>query len=500
MKITMIASECAPVAKVGGLADVVIGLANDSSRRGNEVEVILPKYDCLRYDLINDLTKLTDDLLIPWYKGAVRCSVWAGMVNGGGKCIFIDPHSNDSFFNRGVIYGFEDDAMRFAFFSKAAIEFLYKSGRRPDIIHSHDWPTGLVAVLLDEIYKPIGMDTPKVCFTIHNFRHQGVAQAEILDAVGLDRRDYFLHWDRLGHFANSNLVNFMKGGIVYSDYITSVSPHYAWEAKNTDQGYGLGPLLNRFEGKFQGILNGLDYAIWNPENDDHIPAKFSSETVREKYRNQKALRERLGLREDYKPILSFIGRLDEQKGIHLIRHALLYSLSHGAQFVLLGTSPDSRITQDFLMLQKRFNENPDCSIELDFDEELSHLIYAGSDLFVVPSMYEPCGLTQMIALRYGTVPVVRAVGGLVNSVFDRDYSEKPMEERNGFTFQHTDNNALESALYRAFDLWYNHPFDFRALMLNGMRYNFSWEVSGEKYQEIYKKIMNQPGSSKQNSE
>ena len=206
----------------------------------------------------------------------------------------------------------------------------------------------------------------------------------------------------------------------------------------------------------------------------------------------------MGLRDDFKPICSFIGRLDEQKGIHLIRHALLYSISRGAQFVLLGTSPDPRITRDFDGLQKRFNGHPDCRIELAFDEELSRLIYAGSDLFIVPSMYEPCGLTQMIALRYGTVPVVRSVGGLVNTVFDRDYSEKPMEERNGFTFQHTDDRALESALYRALDLWYNHPDDFRSLILSGMRCNFSWEISGGKYQEIYEKIVRRSVDSNRN--
>jgi starch synthase len=482
------------VAKVGGLADVVIGLTNDSNRRGNEVEVILPKYDCLRYDLISDLKTVSDDLMVPWYRGAVRCAVWAGSINGGCKCFFIDPHSQDSFFNRGVIYGFRDDAMRFAFFSKAAMEFLYKSGQRPDILHCHDWPTGLIPVLLERIYKPIGMERTKACFTIHNFRHQGIAQAEILEATGLNDRGYFLHPDRLGNTAGGNQLNFMKGGIVFSDYITSVSPHYAWEAKNTDQGFGLGPLLNRVDGKFQGILNGIDYSIWNPETDGHIPATFSSETIQEKFRNKAALRERLGIRDDFKPIVSFIGRLDEQKGIHLIRHALFYSISHGAQFVLLGTSPDQRITRDFIALQSRFSGNPDCKIELAFDEELSHLIYAGSDLFIVPSMYEPCGLTQMIALRYGTVPIVRSVGGLVNTVFDRDYSEKLPAERNGFTFQHTEDRAIESALYRALDLWYNHPEDFRALMLSGMRYNFSWEVSGGKYQEIYEKIILEPGA------
>ena len=488
MKITMIASECAPVAKVGGLADVVIGLASDLMRRGNEVEIILPKYDCLRFDQIGAFTKMYEDLWAPWFNYAVKCTVWSGMAHGGCKCFFIEPHSRDNFFNRGAVYGSPDDTMRFAFFSKAAMEFLLKSGRRPDIIHCHDWPTGLVPVLLDEIYKSIGMDSTKVCFTIHNFRHQGLAGANVLHAIGLGRPEYFLRPDRLEDIAHRNALNFIKGGIVYSSFITSVSPQYAWEAKNTEQGCGLGPLLNHYGWKFEGVLNGIDYAFWDPEKDTLIPMNYSLKSLEGKYAVKKLLRKRLGLREDFKPVIAFIGRLDGQKGIHLIRHCLFYALNHAAQFVLLGTSPDPRITRDFAHLQRQYSGHLDCRIELSFNEELSHLIYAGSDLFVVPSMYEPCGLTQMIALKYGTVPVVRAIGGLVNTVFDRDYSEKPREERNGFTFQHTDANALESALYRALDLWYNRPDDFRALMKNGMRYNFSWEVSGGKYLEIYRKI------------
>ncbi len=488
MNITMIASECAPVAKVGGLADVVVGLASDLDRRGNEVEIIIPKYDCLRYDLISDLGKIHEDLWTPWHTGAVRCTVWSGLVHGNTKCLFIESHSKENFFNRGAVYGFTDDTLRFAFFSKAAMEFIYKSGRRPDVIHCHDWPTGLVPVLLDEIYKPIGMGSTMACFTIHNFRHQGIAGPAILQAIGLGRPDHFITPEKLGDVTYRTSLNFMKSGIVYSHFVTSVSPQYAWEAKHTEQGCGLGPLLRHFESKFEGVLNGIDYAVWDPEKDKAIPATFSCESIERKEINKEALRERLGMRSDIKPVIAFIGRLDEQKGIPLIRHALFYAASHGAQFVLLGTSPDPRITRDFSNLQKQFAHHPDCRIELRFDEDLSRLIYAGSDLFVVPSMYEPCGLTQMIALKYGSVPVVRSVGGLVNTVFDRDYSDKPDVERNGYTFQHTDTRAIESGLYRALDLWYNHPEDFRRLKINGMRCNYSWEVSGGKYQDIYEKI------------
>jgi starch synthase len=489
MKITMIASECAPVAKVGGLGDVVQGLANDLASRGDDVDIILPKYDCLRYDLITEFTKHYENLWTPWYKDSVKCTVWSGIVNGKSKCFFIEPHSRENFFNRGAIYGFPDDTARFAFFSKAVMEFLLKTDKRPDIIHCHDWPTGLIPVLLDIIYKPIGMDSTHVCFTIHNFRHQGLAAENILQAIGIGRPDVFLQPDKLSDVNYRHSLNFMKAGIVYSDYVTTVSPQYAGEAKNTDQGCGLGPLMNRYEKKFEGILNGIDYEVWNPEKDQCIPFRYTVDALEKKYNDKESLQEHLGLRKDHKPIIAFIGRLDGQKGIPLIRHALFYALSHGAQFILLGTSPDPRITQDFSILKKQFSMNPDCRIELSFNENLSHLIYAGSDLFIVPSMYEPCGLTQMIALKYGTIPVVRAIGGLVNTVFDRDYSEKPPEERNGFTFQHTDGNAIESGLFRALDLWYNHPDAFRGLMKNGMRYDFSWKVSGEKYRDIYEKAI-----------
>jgi len=487
MYIAMIASECAPAAKVGGLADVVYGLSKNLRQRGDTVEILLPKYDCLRNDTITGLTKAYADLYVPWNRGAVRCTVWQGAILEQ-TCFFIEPHSNEHFFNRRTIYGCPDDGMRFAFFSKAALEFLFKSGKRPDIIHCHDWMTGLCPVMLHELYQAQGMQSVRVCLTIHNFRHQGIVGENILHATGLGRPNYFFRPESMRDPSNPRALNFMKAGIVYSNFVTTVSPQYAWEAMHDGQGCGLESLLIQYTGKFQGILNGLDYDIWNPETDPYLPACYDKTSIEEKKNIKKALYERLHLRTDEKPLIAFIGRLDEQKGIPLIRHGLFYALSHGAQFVLLGTSPDPRINADFLSVKKQLGDNPDCAVELRFDEELAHLIYAGADFMIVPSLFEPCGLTQLIALKYGTVPIVREVGGLVNTVFDWEFSTQPQELRNGFSFRHTDEAAIESALYRALNAWYNHPEDFRTLQKNGMGYDFSWNIPGETYRRMYEKI------------
>lgn len=487
MFIVQIASELAPVAKVGGLGDVVYGLSRELEERGNAVEIILPKYNNMRYDHIHGLTRAYENLQVPWFGGVIPTTVWFGFVHGR-KCFFIDPHSADNFFNRGVYYGHNDDIMRFAFFCRAAMEFMLKTNKHPDIIHCHDWQTALVPVLLWEMYHHLGMKHPRVCFTIHNFRHQGVTGEHILRATGLHRPQHFFHYDRLRDNANPCALNLMKGGIVYSNFITTVSPRHAWEAKDAGQGDGLSPTLHTHQCKFGGVLNGLDYGQFNPEKDPHIPAHFSANDIEKKYENKRALRNRFWLADNPKPIVAFIGRLDAQKGLELVRHAIFYSLNQHAQFVLLGSSPEKGINDHFLGLKQHLNNNPDCHLEIGYNEELAHLIYAGADILIVPSKYEPCGLTQLIALRYGTVPVVRSVGGLADTVFDKDHSNRPLHERNGYVFDHADNAGLESALHRAIRCYYDFPEDFRKLMLNGMRSDNSWNHPGEHYLNIYDHI------------
>lgn len=483
MYIVMVTPELSTVAKVGGLADVVFGLSRELQLRNNTVEIVLPKYDCLRWHNIYALEPCYHDLWVPWFDGAIHCTVYQGFVHGR-KCYFIEPHSQDHFFDRGRIYGESDDIMRFAFFSRAAMEFLHQSGKHPEIIHVHDWQTALVPVLLYEIYQHIGMRHSRVCFTIHNFKHQGICGDYVLRATGLHRPEYFMDDTRLGwHHPGS--LNLMKGGIVYSNFVNTVSPTYAGEAKDRGGAFGLEGTLQTHAVKYGGILNGIDYDVWNPETDPHIPSHYTVDTLDRKYANKKALRERLLLADNDKPIIAYIGRLDPQKGLDLVRHALFYSVNHGAQFILLGSGSEPGIDDYFRRIKHEINDNPDSHLEIGFDEDLAHLIYAGADMIVVPSRFEPCGLTQLIGMRYGTIPIVRAVGGLADTVFDKDYSERPLHERNGYVFHNDDDLGVESALARAIACYYMYPEHFRQLIINAMRWDYSWNVPGQHYLNVY---------------
>lgn len=486
--VVQVTPELAPIAKVGGLADVVFGLSRELEVRGNNVEIILPKYDCMRYDHIWGLCESFHDLWVPWYGGAIHCTVYFGFVHGR-KCFFIEPHSGDNFFNRGCFYGNDDDIFRFAFFSRAAIEFMWQSGKHPDIIHCHDWQTGLVPVFLYEIYQHMGMWHPRVCYTIHNFRHQGVHGEPLLYATGLNRPDYYFNYDRLLDNGNPHGINLMKGGIVYSNFVTTVSPRHAHEAKS-GQGFGLEPTLQTHHYKYGGVVNGVDYDVWNPEIDPYIPVHYGLSNLDDKYKNKKALRDRLWLADNEKPIVAFIGRLDPQKGLDLVRHAIFHTLYLGGQFVLLGSSPEGGINSYFWELKRYLNDSHDCHLEIGYDEELAHLIYAGADMMIVPSRYEPCGLTQLIAMRYGTLPIVRSCGGLADTVFDKDHSDHALEHRNGWVFHQDDNPAIENTLARAISCYYQFPEDFRAVMQNAIGYDYSWNHPGEHYLNIYDHIRN----------
>jgi len=484
----MVASECAPVAKAGGLGDVVFGLSRELEIRGHAVEIVLPKYECMRHHDVWGLQVCFEDLRLPWYGGELHCTVWFGYVHGR-KCFFIEPHPVERFFGRDRLYGHSDDIERFTAFSKAALEFLFRANKRPDVIHCHDWQTGLVPVLLREQFAE-ALPNQKVCYTIHNFCHQGVTGQEVLWSTQLGRPEYFLDQRRLGDHARHGAVNLMKGGIVYSDFVTTVSPNHAGEARYGDGAFGLGHTLHLHREKFGGILNGVDYDVWNPEVDSVIPTQYSVDSLERKYENKERLRDWFWLRERWSPVVAYVGRLDEQKGMHLVHHALFYALDRGAQFVLVGDPVhENGISGHFRHLKRYLNDNPDCHLEVGgYNEELAHLVYAGADMLVVPSMFEPCGLAPMVGLRYGTVPVVRSVGGMVDTVFDRDYAPCPPPQRNGYSFVHVDTPALESALGRAIHRWFDDPAGFRRLIANGMRADHSWNGPGAQYLNVYEYI------------
>jgi len=483
----MVAPECAPAAKAGGLGDVVAGLSRELELRGNAVEIILPKYTTMRYSDIWELQPSYHDLWVPWYAGAVRCTVWFGYAHGR-KCFFIEPHSAANFFGRDRLYGYWDDAERFAFFSKAAVEFMLAAGKRPDIIHCHDWQTGLVPVLLREQHGGAWPDG-RVCYTIHNFRHQGTSDEQVLWALQLGRPDYFLDSDRLGDDFRYRGLNPMKGGIVYADFVTTVSPNHGDEALYDDGASGLGRTLKEHSGKFRGVLNGVDYDTWNPETDPHLAAHYSADAIESKRENTGALREAFWLRKTAGPVVAYVGRLEEQKGMHLVHHALFYTLAHDGQFVLIGDAHHhDGINAHFRHLKDHLNDSPDCHLEIGYQEELAHLVYAGADILIAPSLFEPCGLAPLIAMRYGTVPVVRATGGMTDTVFDYDNSGHPRAERNGYVFHHTDNRAIESALGRALWLRSVRPREFRDLAATCMRADYSWAGPGQDYLDIYQDI------------
>lgn len=487
MYIVMVTPEVAPCAKVGGLGDVILGLGRELVKRGHGVEVICPMYSSMRYDLIQDLHEEYSELWCPHYNEWRKEKVFQGRVEGGLQVNFI---TGGDYTERKSIYGFPDDLQRFAYFSRQALEFMFKSNRRPDIIHCHDWATGLVPVILWDIYQKLGWNNSRVVYTIHNNECQGLCGFgdKLLGLAGLDVKNYHRP-DRMQDDAHRNCVNLMKGGIVYSNFVTTVSPTYAGELKTVAGGRGLQETITRNSAKIGGVLNGIDYDFWNPKTDDKLAARYSEgEDFFEKYQNKKALREWLGLHDTWKPIVSVVTRLTQQKGLDLIKHAIFSTLRLEGQFVLLGSAPDPKVNNDFIRLQNELRDNHDVNLYIGYHEDLSRLIYAGSDMFLVPSLYEPCGLTQMIALRYGTVPIVRETGGLADTVFDLENSGRGLSDANGFSFRDPTPASLDYGLSRAIRLWYENPEGFNRLIRNGMRYDYSWRNPATHYENIYNYI------------
>ncbi|KAF0892509.1 hypothetical protein E2562_016815 [Oryza meyeriana var. granulata] len=406
MHIVHIAVEMAPIAKVGGLGDVVTSLSRAVQDLGHNVEVILPKYDCLNLSNVKDLHYRQS---FTW--GNTEIKVWFGKVEDI-PVYFLEPQNG--MFWVGCVYGRNDES-RFSFFCHSALEFLRQNGSSPDIIHCHDWSSAPVAWLFKELYAHNGLSNGRVVFTIHNLEfgahHIGKAMA---------------------HCDKATTVSF-----TYSREVSghgAIAPHYF---------------------KFHGIRNGIDPDIWDPYSDNFIPVHYTSENVVEgKSAAKKALQQKLGLQQTDTPVVGIISRLTVQKGIHLIKHAIYRTLERNGQVVLLGSAPDHRIQGDFTNLASKLHGEYHGRVKLclTYDEPLSHLIYAGADFILVPSIFEPCGLTQLIAMRYGSIPIVRKTGGLYDTVFDIDNDKDRAREQglepNGFSFEGADSNGVDYALDR----------------------------------------------------
>ncbi|XP_022632992.1 probable starch synthase 4, chloroplastic/amyloplastic isoform X3 [Vigna radiata var. radiata] len=395
-----IAAEMAPVAKVGGLGDVVSGLGKALQKKGHLVEIVLPKYDCMEYDRVCNL--------------------------------------------RAPLY----------------------------------W----------EIFVHKGLNSARICFTCHNFEYQGTAAASELDSCGLVSQNLNKS-DKMQDNSARDRVNSVKGGIVFSNIVTTVSPTYAQEVRTAEGGHGLHSTLSSHSRKFVGILNGIDTDAWNPATDAFLPVQYNATDLQGKVENKQALRRKLGLSsaDIRRPLVACITRLVPQKGVHLIRHAIYLTFELGGQFVLLGSSPVPHIQKEFEGIANHFQNHDHVRLILKYDESLSHAIYAASDMFIIPSIFEPCGLTQMISMRYGAIPIVRKTGGLNDSVFDVDDDTIPSQFRNGFTFVNPDEQGLNGALVRALNLFKNNPERWKQLVQKDMNIDFSWETSSAEYEDLYLK-------------
>lgn len=486
MKIALIASEIAPVAKVGGLADVILGLGRALKKKKHSVQIFIPKYDCIFWNEVNNLQVHEPDVEVEFGGEIFTNTLWKGEVSGLDVFFFEDHHPG-KFFSRGTCYGAEDDPDRFLYFSNGVLASLLKMGKNPDVIHLHDWQTAICAPLIQEIYSKKGLSPKKVVFTIHNIAYQGQCPQALSEKVGLTKveglADPFI----------PDSLNLLKGGIVFSDRVTTVSPTYAEEVKFPEGGRGLEGILREHETKFSGVLNGLDTTYWDPSTDPILPYHFKplkkkgdSKFWTGKKKCKKELQKRFCLRQVKAPIVASVGRLVPQKGLDLIKHALFRTLELGGQFVLIGVAPDPAVHAEFLALETQFADNPDIHLELQHNEGLVHLIFGGSDFLIVPSLFEPCGLTQMIALTYGTVPIVRKTGGLSDTIEDIDTSEAPKEMRNGYTFDYPDVGGMNWALDRALGDYKKNPEQIEEILIAGFNRDFSWGASSNEYLKLYK--------------
>ncbi|KAL3533192.1 hypothetical protein ACH5RR_006713 [Cinchona calisaya] len=491
LHVVHVTAEMAPIAKVGGLGDVVTGLARACLSRGHKVDVMLPFYECIQRHYIKDLMLIST--YSSYFNGDwVPTNAYRGEVSGI-PVILVEP-SNNFFKGQSVYGGSYDELEAYLFFSRTCLEWMQVTGTQPDIIHVHEWQTGSLPLLYWDMYHDLSLKKPRIVLTIHNMEHYGECRQEQLSKCGLDgsiyaTEDKAIDDRTIGH--NPERLSLLKGGIVYSNAVATVSPTYL---KETLCSGWLASTLIRNRDKYYGILNGIDTAMWNPATDIFLPAAFDADKFQGKKICKHFVQRGLGLAlEDSSsgihqvPLVVCITRLVAQKGLHLITYAIQRVEELGGQMVVLGKAPDGRVEKEFEGLANLHNQGSSIRILLMYSEELSHMLYAAADMVLVPSMYEPCGLAQMIGMRYGAVPIVRKTGGLADTVFDIDDGLQP-ELANGFLFEGIDHGSLNLALDRAFSYYREKPSEWTATIQKVMRVDNSWNKTAGKYIDLYNSI------------
>jgi starch synthase len=474
LRILFLAAEAVPFAKVGGLADVAGSLPKAIRALGHDVRLMMPRYGTIRSDQFQ-LDKIGEPFRIPVGPGEEHVHLIGSTLDGGVPVYLI---WNELYFSsRDRVYGFEDDAQRFAVFGRASLAALRLLDWKPDVVHANDWHTGIVPTWLstagrtDTFYRDIA-----TLFTIHNLAYQGIAGRLILTFAQME---YVKHLP----VEQPGTVNWMAQGIAHADLINTVSERYAQEILTPDIGMGLAPLLRERQDRLFGVLNGIDYEQWSPATDASIPHRFGVETLDRRVANKTALQQqaRLPVRPDV-PLIGMVTRLDEVKGMDLMEPVLEWLLGEETQFVLLGTG-QPQYHEMFERVQARFPDR--MRAFLKFDDVLARRIYAGADMFLMPSGVEPCGLGQMIAMRYGCVPVVRATGGLADTV--ADYTAR-RGRGTGFAFADYAPEACRDALERAMKV-YRKKKTWRKLQQRGMAADFSWSASAREYIRLYRRAI-----------
>jgi starch synthase len=473
LKILTISAEVAPFAKTGGLGDVAGSLPRALRALGHDVRIVMPAYRAIEDAYHDGRLQLTPPLpggmLVPTGVGAIPAGVFEGQLPGSDVPVYFIAEGN--MFGRPQIYGYGDDVYRFAFFCRAAMELIRAIGWRPDVVNAHDWHAAPAVTWLNTAGNSLDWfrGIPSV-FTIHNLMHQGKTSWSIFDYLQL-----FTH--RLDLEEGYDEVNFMARGIFHATLVNTVSPTYAREIMTPAGGMGMDMLLRHRSYNVHGILNGLDYAEWNPQTDRHLAQPFDRDHLDQRLSNKRALQARAGLpQRDDVPVAAMVTRLDWQKGLDItgeVVHRLLNGFAGEAQFIVLGTGAPE-YEQMFAQITG-YHRNKGHAF-LTYAADLAPLIYGGSDIFLMPSRFEPCGLGQLIAMRYGSVPVVRATGGLADTVQDGV---------TGFTFYQYNVDDFWRAVERAIYIYRNDPVIWQRIQQHGMSADYSWNRSANGYQQLY---------------